>query len=151
MSTGTDIIQQALEEIAGHSVAAPASPEDIVRGVKKLNSMLQLWEDENIFLNATPIDAPGDEVNEPMSTTNGIANNLALYLSPSKGSGKRVVSKELKDNARRDFNKIKSIYKVVTIPDKVVSSTLPKGAGNRQYGGWSETFFAKGETLTETP
>tara|TARA_R110000782_G_C14819205_1_gene413832 strand:+ start:33890 stop:34336 length:447 start_codon:yes stop_codon:yes gene_type:complete len=146
MTTGTDIVQKALKKIGAHSIAAPAASETVVEGADALNSMLQTWTSQGIVLGIVPLDAPGDELGEPNDATNAIISNLALELAPNFDNGKLVVSPTLEKNAKRDYNAVKNLYQVCTIPDKVVSSTLPRGAGNK-YPLFDDTYFNKGDTV----
>ncbi len=146
MSIGTDIIQAALENIGAHSVASPARPESIERGKDVLNSMLQLWLSRNIDIAFVPLEAPGDELSEPPDVTSAIIYSLALELSSSFDNGANIVSQQLKSNARNSFAIIKRLYQNVTIPDKLVSSTLPLGAGNSR-GFTRRVFAGKGHTI----
>lgn len=147
MSSGTDIIQEALGEIGAHSIAAVADPDSIVKGMNVLNSMLQLWLSKGIDLGIVPLDAPGDELSEPLDARTGIVENLAILLAPKFDNGKVVVSQTLKDNARLSKVEIKNLYQVLTIPDKVVSSTLPRGQGNNCGLRLRRVFAGKGATL----
>jgi hypothetical protein len=131
MSSGTFIILSALKRIGANSLAQPASPEAVVEGRDVLNSMLQLWLSENIDLGIVPLDAPGDELGEPLDSRNAIIDNLALRLSPLFDNGNNVVSPQLASNAKREFGLIRNLYQVVDVPLKVVSSTLPVGSGNK--------------------
>ena len=142
MSTGTSVIKRALQMIGAHSVISPAAPGDIVLGMEKLNSMLELWLSRGIILNTNPLQVPGDELGEPTDVRNGIISNLAIYLSPDFDNGQVVVSAALKITADRDFLEIKKLYQQLVIPNKTVSSTLPLGAGNTR-GSWRPTFFGK--------
>ena len=146
MTIGTDVIKRALQSIGAHSIISPASPSSIVLGMEKLNSMLEMWLSQGIAIGFTPLGVPGDELNEPPDTKNGIISNLALELAPDFDNGKVVVSRELSRNARVNLTNIKNLYQKVTVPKKVVSSTLPKGAGNRR-GVNRRTFFKKGSTV----
>lgn len=148
MSTGTAIIQRALQGIGAHSRVAPASPESITLGMEKLNSMLEMWLSQGITIGFTPLDVPGDNLNEPADTKNGIICNLAIELAPDFDNGKQIVSQELRRNAKVGFGNIKNLYQKITIPKKVVSSTLPVGAGNSR-GVNRRTFFPKGGTVSD--
>ena len=99
-----------------------------------------------ITIGFTPLGVPGDDLNEPPDTTNGIENNLSLALAPYFDNGKVVVSPSLERNAKIGYNNIRTMYGVYTVPKKVVSSTLPVGAGNR-WGGYRRAFFPKGATI----
>jgi len=146
MSTGTVIIERALQLIGANSVVAPATPDSIVLGMENLNSMLEMWLSDNIELGYTPLEAPGDELNEPIDSRNGIISNLSLFIAPAFDNGKQIVSPSLTRSANRDFNKIKALYQRLTIPDKVVSSTLPVGQGN-QRGFRQRAFFPRGSKI----
>lgn len=146
MSTGTAIIERALQGIGAHSRVSPASPDSIVLGMEKLNSMLEMWLSQGIAIGFTPLDVPGDELSEPNDTTNGIITNLALELAPDFDNGKVVVSPALARNAKVGYLNIKNLYQTLSIPKKVVSSTLPVGAGNQRWS-FSRTFFPKGGTI----
>jgi hypothetical protein len=146
MSDGTTIIESALKLIGAHSIAAPADPESIEIGMFTLNSMLQLWLSQNVDMGIVPLEAPGDELGEPLDARQSIIDNLSILLAPNFGVG--VVDQVLRDNARLSKAEIKRLYRNITIPAKVVSSTLPRGAGNNTQGSfWNDTYYAKGETL----
>jgi len=147
MSTGTEIIQDALAEIGAFSTAMPASAASIESGRRKLNSMLELWLSDNIILGTTPLEVSGDELNEPADSRNAIVYNLALQLAGPFSNGKQIVTQTLANNARSNFMKIKSLYRTIDIPDKVISSTTPLGAGNR-VGAWTRQYFPKGSTIS---
>lgn len=147
MSTGTAIIQDALAEIGAASVASPPSPQAIETGRKKLNSMLELWLSRNIRIGTTPLEVAADELNEPDDARNAIVLKLALLLAPSFSNGKQIVTPDLRANARDAFAQVKSLYGALTIPDKVVSSTLPLGQGNKTGYGRRRTYFPEGGTV----
>lgn len=148
MSTGTDVIHDALQRIGAHSVASPAAPESVDHGRKVLNGMLQEWEGLYISLGTVPLEQPGEELSEPMDAYNGIVENLAIRLAPDFSSGKQVASEELKRNARRSFTTIKKLYQRFTLPKPVVSSTMPMGAGNMR-GTWRRTFAGHGKEIDD--
>ncbi len=131
MSSGTFIIKSALKRIGANSLAQPAAPETITEGRDVLNSMLMLWLSEGIDIGIVPLDAPGDELGEPLDARNAIIDNLALRMSPDFDNGENIVSPQLVSNAKREFTLIRNLYQKVEIPLKIVSSTLPLGQGNR--------------------
>lgn len=148
MSSGTKIIENALRKIGAFSIAQSPDPGDIVVGMDALNSMLQLWLSQGVDMGIVPLESPGDEVGEPMDATEAITDNLAILLAPNFVSATINVSQTLRDNARLSKAEIKRLYRITVIPDKVVSSTLPRGAGNTARGNyWNRTYFRKGEAL----
>ena len=144
MSIGTEIIKDALGEIGAHSVAAPANPEAIELGKRKLNSMCEIWLSKDIRFGFTPLSVPGDELNEPADVRNGIVSNLALLLAPSFDNGRQIVSPSLKSAASAGFREIQRLYQRVDVPDKGVSSTLPRGQGNKRR---ANEFFGRNATI----
>lgn len=149
MSTGTDIIRDALAEIGAASVVAPADPQSVEAGRKKLNSMLELWLSRNIVIGVRPLDLAGDELAEPPDTRNAIVTNLALELAPLFDNGRQIVTPTLMENARRNFQMVKNLYGRIRMPDKVLSSTTPLGAGNYQDDSfYSRTFFRRGSRIS---
>lgn len=146
MSSGTEIIQKALKRIGAHSLATPALPSSIVEGRDALNSLLQLWLSQGIDLRIVPLDEPGDELGEPLDAKEAIIDNLALALAPNFDNGKTVVSNSLKRNGLLGKSLVQSLYQIIRIPDKVVSSTLPRGQGNRRRFD-NRVFAGRGATL----
>ncbi len=143
MSTGTALIEDALKENGVISIAVPSSPEQITDGMNKLNSMLQQWVTQNIFLGTVPITAPGQAVEEPVDSRNAIVFKLAILLANLYSV---PVSADLRGNAAREFAIIKRNYQKLEIPDKILSSTLPLGQGNAK-GIDARVFHKKGSTL----
>ena len=143
MSTGTSIILDALKAAKVSSTATPVDPEQTADGLKRLQSMMQLWLSWGIVLNILPITSAGEDLNEPIDTRNAIVDNLAVNISHFYSV---PVSIELAGNARVGLNMVKTLYQEVSIPDKVASSTLPRGAGNSK-GIDSQNFFGRGGTI----
>lgn len=146
MSSGTAIILSSLELIGAHSVVAPADSGSIEKGMFTLNSMLQLWLSQDIDLGIVPLQAPGDELGEPLDARQAIIDNLSVALGPNFDNGDNVVSQTLRNNANRGFTSIENLYQIVTIPNKVISSTLPRGAGNNR-GSLNNPFAGSGATI----
>ena len=146
MSTGTEIVKEALQLIGAHSVLQPAAPESIDIGLKRLKSMIETWLTKDINIGATPLDVVGDELNEPLDCRDGVIFNLAVRCGPSFDNGKANVSTTLANLARQQFQFIENNYSVITIPDKVISSTLPLGQGNYENFG-EGAFFDEGSTI----
>lgn len=130
MTTGTVIIERALEKIGVHSIVAPATPDTIILGKEELNDMLEMWLSDGIQIGFTPLDVPADNLNEANGTKSAIINNLAINLAPSFDNGKSIVSADLKALASSGFRKVQTKFRKFTIPPMVPSSTLPRGQGN---------------------
>jgi len=148
MTTGTVVVQKALRHIGAHSLAAPASAEALNEGFDSLNTMLHVWLTRNIKLGVSPLEAVGDELHEPADSLIAITTNLARVLSIDYDNGKVIVSPDLRALASTEFEYIKNAYLDITIPDKVVSATLPKGQGARLFFTDS-IFFGGGAKLND--
>lgn len=143
MSSGTSIIHDALKKIGVYSVAQKPQEESITTARDMLNGMIQEWLTQGIDMKVMPLSAPGDELNEPADARNGIIANLAVLCAPDFNA---PVSLGLNNEAKRGYRHIKKFYQPVVIPDKVASSTLPRGAGNSTYLQ-QRTFNGKGGTV----
>lgn len=148
MSSGTEIIQAALQRLGAHSVLSPAGPEAIATGRDYLNGMLQSWESIYIDMGCAPLNAPGDELSEPMDARNAIIDNLALQLAPEFDNGKQVVSGDLRARAKAGLLNIKKLYQKLEVPKKRVSSTMPVGAGSSR--GDHTSIFIEGNREIDT-
>jgi len=147
MSTGTKIVQAALQTLGAHSPIKPARPESIENGRDRLNSMMSDWYDEDIILGIRPLEAVGDELGEPVGTTNAIIDNLAVLLQPDHPGTQ--ISAQLRINATKGYRKVKRRFRTTTIPNPVVRQTLPKGQGNKRFLTDSYIYFGSGDTLGE--
>jgi hypothetical protein len=127
MSTGTTIVDDALMAGGISSSVVPADTEQQAVGFRRLMSMLNLWLSWGIQLNFTPIDAIGQDLDEPEDATNAIVDMLAIDLLKFF---RMPVPKELMASAKVNFFMIKSLYQEISVSDATPSSTLPRGQGN---------------------
>ena len=142
MTTGTKIIERALQKIGAHSVVSPANPESTALGLENLNSMMELWLSKGIDVGAVPLEAAGDNLNESPDTTSGIISNLAIRIASDFDNGKDIVTQALIASAFSDFYAIRGLYQRLSIPEKIVSSSLPVGEGNMR-GVYRTVFFPR--------
>ena len=143
MTTGTVIIKRAAQKIG-----APTTSEAILSGMEQLNSMMEGWLTDGIQIGFTPLSVPADDLNEPPDAFNAIVTNLAIELAPDYDNGKVIVSQDLRRNATVSKTLIRNHYQRITVPGKIVSSTLPRGAGNRDFFRGRQ-FFGKGQSISE--
>jgi len=148
MTIGTKIIKDSLRETGAFSDALPDDSQAISIGRDRINNMLQLWKSQEIDIPFTPLDAPGDELNEPPDTTLAIIKNLALILAPLQASGKTKVTQQLRDDAERSFQLVRQLYQSFTIPNKIASATLPRGEGNSK-GIDRRIFWGQGNEISD--
>lgn len=141
MSTGTEVIERALQRIGAHSKVQPAAPETIIEGMLTLNSMLQLWISWGVDIQIIPIDDPGQDISESIDVKNALIDNLAIALAPNFDNGEVIVSATLAANARRGITQIRTLYRKYKVPKRRPSSTLPKGVGNSKGSFQRHVFF----------
>jgi len=146
MTIGTKVLKGALRKIGAHSIVSPAEPDTLVEAMDTLNTMVQMWRSQGLIMDILPLKTPGGQLGEPADSRNAIEDNLAIALAPNFDNGKVVVSPTLERNARVGYQWLKSLYQVITIPDKVPSSTLPRGAGNSR-GTQRRVFFGESGKL----
>jgi len=148
MTTGTKIVQSALQKIGVNSPLQPANPESLELGKDTLNGMIAQWEDNGILMGCVPLKVIGSELSEPHSAKNAIIYNLAIALSPDFPGSQ--VSNTLQTQANKGYNLIKRIWKEIEVPKRKARGGYPKGQGHRvEYidGFWEETFFEEGEEV----
>lgn len=126
MSSGTELIKDAYTEIGVNSQLKPVTPFDVDFGRRKLERMIQEWIDDDMDFGFTPIEFSSDEASIPSSVEEAVVTNLALRLISSKG---RPASAELKVVASISLANVKAQYQSKEVPDRIVSGTMPLGAG----------------------
>tara|TARA_R110000822_G_scaffold228668_2_gene361056 strand:+ start:652 stop:1098 length:447 start_codon:yes stop_codon:yes gene_type:complete len=146
MTTGTIIIKRALQKIGASSAVSEPDPHSVQTALEALNSMIAMWTALGIAIDAVPLAAAGDDLSEKADTTNAVILNLAVLISPDFDNGNQIVSPALQMSAVVQYKYVTSLYQAFTIPKKVVSSTLPKGQGNRDWK-YDSAFFVEGSGL----
>jgi len=144
MTTGTKIIHGALSRIGAHSPVRPAPPETMEVSKDMLNSMIAMYQDDNIEFGAVPLDDVGAELSEPLGLTNTIMDNLSLKLHPLFPGAQ--ISPELRVSANKGYQDMIVKYQTITIPQPKVRGTLPLGQGNKTRST-SGTFFNSGDEI----
>ncbi len=142
MTTGTALTQRARRKIGAFSPIAPSGDDASIIVFAALNSMIQQWLSQNIAIGISPMEDIANDLEEPLDITEVIVDNLAVLIAPNFEGGKPNVSQALQDNARRGYAAMRNSYQTVSIPNKVVSSTLVQGAGNDSF-----VFAGRGATL----
>ena len=146
MTTGTKIIHGALSRIGAHSPVRPAGPESMEVSKDILNSMIAMYQDDNIDIGAVPLETEGNELSEPLGLTNMIMENLALKLQPLFPGAQ--ISPELMKSAKIGYQDMIIKYQVITIPQPQTRETLPVGQGNKPHRhGVNGTFFKDGADI----
>ncbi len=127
MSTATELITDAYIEIMVHSQSKPISSFAIEFGRRKFQAMMQEWIDDDMDFGFSATEFASDETSIPVGLETGITTNLAVRLAPSVG---KVANPTLLANASISLNTIKNQYQSKVSADRIVSGTMPLGAGN---------------------
>ncbi len=146
MTVATLIIKRALQKIGAASSVSEPDPSSVQTAFDALTGMIEDWNAQSIITDAVVPTVPGDDLGEKADTTNAFISNLSILVSPDFDNGKQIVSPALMRQAASQFVMIKAKYQTFTIPNKVVSSTLPVGQGNRRWR-WDSAFFPEGSEI----
>ena len=127
MSTATDLITDAYIELVVHSEVKPVSSFAIEFGRRKFQAMLQEWISDDMDFGFSATEFVSDETSIPLDMETAITTNLAIRLAPSVG---KVASQTLLSNAAISLQTVKDQYQSKEAADRIVSGTMPLGAGN---------------------
>lgn len=139
--TKRQFVYAALEEIGMASYVFDMSPEDLERGLRRLDTMMAEWNGKGIRLGypipGSPQDSDLDELSEvPDSANEAIITNLGIRLAPSYG---KTVSPDTKFIAKQAYN---TVLARATFPPKMqLPTSMPSGAGNKPLSGNQSTYL----------
>ena len=149
MVTGTEIIEDALEEISASSPNNPAHPNTLEKAFKRLNSFNEELLDGGINFGQTILEAPDDTLDIVPSAENMLVYNLAVRMAPPNNTGREVLTINLKQLAVDTLATITRRYRKFTILPYKVSTTTVLGSGNQQRSFFDEedNFFGSDREL----
>jgi len=137
MTTATEIIKDALEDIGYLAAETPLEASDEKKAFNVLNDMLSEWGISGILPGAAPVENTTDELRVPRETEGAIKKNLAgLCAAPFR----RPISPELGASIKASNEAL--LRMTVKLGRVKLPNTLPKGSGNRCNGDvYDNTFF----------
>jgi len=127
MSSATELITDAYTELVVHSQVKPVSSFAIEFGRRKFQAMMQEWIDNDMDFGFSATEFVSDETSIPVGLETAISTNLAVRLAPSVG---KVANSTLLANAAISLQTVKDQYQSKEAADRIVSGTMPLGAGN---------------------
>lgn len=127
MSSATDLITDAYTELVVHSALKPVSEFAIEFGRRKFQAMMQEWINDDMDFGFSATEFASDETSIPLGLETAITANLAIRLAPSVG---KVANQTLLANAAISLQTVKDQYQSKEAADRIVSGTMPLGAGN---------------------
>jgi hypothetical protein len=116
MSTNLEIVQDALEALGIIGETATPSAEQGSHALRKLNQMMEQWEEDGIKLGYFAQTDTTQDCPIPLYAERGVAASLAIFLAPTYGAS---VSAELADQADKGFQTI--LRKAVKPPEADMS------------------------------
>lgn len=127
MSTANDLIQDAYTELLVHSPLKTLSSFAVDFARRKFQAMMQEWIDDDMDFGFSATEFVSDETSIPLGLHTAITTNLAVRLAPSVG---KVANPTLVANAIVSLQSVKDQYQSKESADRIVSGTMPLGAGN---------------------
>lgn len=126
--TKGEIVHGALAEIGLAEYEFDISPEEIVAGIRRLDSMMASWSDSGIvasypLTNLYDSAAIDENSNIPDVAREAVITNLALRLAPSYG---KQISPDLRVAAKSSLNTLMRFY---SRPVERQLPSMPAGAG----------------------
>lgn len=141
--TKQQFVEEAFAEIGLASYVYDLEPEQMQRALRRMDTMLAMWNAKGIRIGYPIPSSPensslDDETNVPDRANQAIILNLAIQLGPGFG---KVISQETKISAKNAYDILLSSA-AQPLP-KQMSSTTPRGAGNKSWGTNRDNFFPR--------
>ena len=131
--TKRQFVEQAFEEIGLANYVYDLTAEQMQSALRKLDSMMALWNGEGIRLGYPLPSSPetsslDDESGVPDSANQAIYAGLALLIA--SGFGKTPMP----DTKKAAYNGYQVLLSRATMPpEKQLPGTMPSGQGNKQW------------------
>jgi hypothetical protein len=131
-----EIILAAFEEIGIASYVFDLQAEQLQSALRKLDSMMSMWESKGIRIGYTSVSTPDnsdmdDQSGLPSKAIEAVTLNLAIRLAPSFG---KSVPMEIHKGAKQAYVALLSAS--ASPVESVLANTLPLGAGSKIRGGF---------------
>lgn len=141
MWTKRQLVNEAYGELALQGYEFDLSPDEILTGVRRMDSMVASWEVRGVrigyaFSSGPDESDPDDESGIPDTAAEAVYMNLAVRLAP--GNGKQL-SSDTRRTAREAYDTL--LWSAAQPIEQQLPSTLPRGAGNRGWANNSRPFF----------
>lgn len=139
--TKRELITAGLDEIGIQGYEFDVSPEEDATALRRLDTMMAVWEGKGIRVGynfpATPGDSnPDDDSGLPDMAVEPAYLALGIRMAPSYG---KAVSPDTKINARAGYETLLRL--AAYPPQQQLPNTLPRGAGNKPWRTTNTEFF----------
>jgi hypothetical protein len=144
--TKRQFVEQAFEEIGLAAYTYDLTPEQLQSGLRRLDSMMALWNGKGIKINyplpSSPDSSDLDEKTDvPDQANEAIYTNLALKIAPSFG---KQVSADTKISAKTGLDWLMTL--AAQPIERQLPTTLPAGAGNKTWRYDGDPFIRPEDT-----
>ena len=141
--TKRQLISEAFAELGLAASDFDLQPEEMQTALRRLDSMLAMWDGKGIRLGyplpSSPDDSDLDQASGlPDGAVETVYLNLAMRIAPSFG---KAVSIDTRRNAGAGYDRLQ-IAAAQPLPPQQ-PSTMPRGAGNKPWRPLSSPFFSK--------
>ena len=142
------LIEEAFGELALHGFVVTLGPDVLESGLRKLDTMMAMWDGKGITLSyplpTSPDDSNlDDDSNLPDYAVEPVYMNLAVRLSA--GYGKQVAP----TTAATAKDGLDMVMARAAFPQEVrYPSSMPSGAGNKPWLWGSGPFIQQADPLT---
>lgn len=131
--TKRQLVEGAYAEIGMASFVFDLEPEDLQSALRKLDSMMAMWNGRGIRLGyPVPLSPESSSLDEdsnlPDWSVTAVIASLGIQIAPSYG---KAVSTETRLNARDAYNVLlsRAAYPI----EMQLPNTMPTGAGNKPW------------------
>jgi hypothetical protein len=138
MTTGTEVIHDALQEILVQADEQEYQPAEYQSGMRALNDMVSEWDISGLALGFTLLTNIADPVTVPAGLIGAVKSNLAVRLAPQFD---KQITPGLFALAKSGMKAVRH-FAVVQLPTRM-PSTMPIGSGNEResYSNYSTRKF----------
>jgi hypothetical protein len=142
--TKGQLVEQAFEELGLASYFYDLTPEQQYSALRRMDAMIAGWPAVRIAYNLSSTPANGDlddDSGVPDFAIEAIYLNLAVRIAPSLG---KQIMAETKTAAKLAYNQLVS-QSAQDVPQMVLPSGMPRGAGQKPWRGAASPFSSGSE------
>ena len=136
MTTGTEVIHDALQEILVQSDEQEYQPAEYQAGMRSLNDMVSEWDALGLSLGFTLLTNITDTVTVAAGLIGAVKTNLAVRLAPQFD---KQVTPGLMLSAKNGMKAVRRI--AMTVAPTSLPSIMPIGSGNEDEYYSTRRFF----------
>jgi hypothetical protein len=134
--TKGDIVRQAYEELAIAGYVYDLTDDELLAGLRRLDTMMATWASQGLRVSYTANAAPdGSQLTDasglPLAAVEAVYLGLAVRLAASKG---KQLAASTKTTAKAAFDALLARQAAEDVREQQTRSGVPAGAGNKSLG-----------------